>query len=68
LAAIKSGNYKDPKIFNPKGLTPQELTQEFYGACHFSFDQVMVLPGQDGLNNVRFQPYTELHNKERLLM
>ncbi len=67
LAAVKSGDSKDLKIFNPKELTPHELTQEFCGACHFSFDQVMLLPGQDGLNNVRFQPYRMFnspgHNK-----
>jgi hypothetical protein len=67
LAAVRAKSLKDLKIFNPRDLTPHELTQEFCGTCHFSFEQVMLLPGQDGLNNVRFQPYrifnSRGHNK-----
>ncbi|MBA3441815.1 MAG: hypothetical protein H0T92_18300, partial [Pyrinomonadaceae bacterium] len=29
----------------------------FCGACHRTWDQVMLLPGRGGIDNVRFQPY-----------
>ena len=57
VAAVKSENFKDLQIFNPARLSARELSQEFCGSCHTSFEQAMVLPGQGGLNNVRFQPY-----------
>jgi hypothetical protein len=45
------------QIFNPATLDGDELTQEFCGACHRGFEQVLNLPGQDGINNIRYQPY-----------
>ena len=63
IGAIKAKNFKDRRIFNPATLNALELTQEFCGSCHMSFDQVMLLPGQDGLNNVRFQPYRMFNSR-----
>ena len=57
LAAVKAKNLKDLQIFNPSALGALELSQEFCGACHTSFDAAMVMPGQGGVNNIRFQPY-----------
>ena len=44
-------------IFNPGTLGTHELTQSFCGTCHTSFEQAMLMPGQSGINNIRFQPY-----------
>jgi hypothetical protein len=63
IAAVKAGRVKDPQIFNPGSLTPDELSQEFCGACHRSFDQVMLMSGQAGPVNVRFQPYRIFNSK-----
>jgi Cytochrome c3 len=67
LAAIKSGQYDDPQIFNPGKLDGISLSQEFCGSCHRGFGQVMQLPAQGGANNIRFQPYrifnSRGHNK-----
>lgn len=57
LAAVKAKNFKDLQIFNPGSLNSQDLMQEFCGSCHRSFDNVMLMPGQGGINNIRFQPY-----------
>ena len=56
IAAIKT---KQPgrQIFNPGTLGAHELTQSFCGTCHTSFEQAMLMPGQSGINNIRFQPY-----------
>jgi hypothetical protein len=56
IAAVKAGD-KDPQIFNPAKLDSLDLTQEFCGQCHQSFDTVMLMPKQGGVNNIRFQPY-----------
>jgi hypothetical protein len=63
IAAVKAGRVKDPQIFNPGSLTADELSQEFCGTCHRSFDQVMLMPGQAGPVNVRFQPYRIFNSK-----
>jgi hypothetical protein len=57
VSAMKAGNFKDRQIFNPATLSAHELSQEFCGACHTSFDTAMLMPGQGGGNNIRFQPY-----------
>jgi hypothetical protein len=57
VAAVKTKNYKDPQIFNPKKLDALDQMQEYCGACHQSFESVLQLPGRGGLNNLRFQPY-----------
>jgi hypothetical protein len=57
IAAVKAHKFKELQIFNPAKMDAEGLTQEFCGSCHRSFDQVMVMPRQAGLNNIRFQPY-----------
>jgi len=57
IAAARAGNLKDLGIFNPGTLDAFDQMQEFCGACHQSFDTVMLLPDQGGINNIRFQPY-----------
>lgn len=57
VAAARAKNLKDPQIFNPGMLDPLELSQEFCGTCHLSFEQAMLLPEQGGANNIRFQAY-----------
>jgi hypothetical protein len=67
VAAVKSGRFDDPQIFNPGTLDGISLSQEFCGSCHRGFGQVMQLPAQGGANNIRFQPYrifnSRGHNK-----
>ncbi len=57
LAAMKEKKINEPQIFNPGNLSAHELSQSFCGTCHTSFEQAMLLPGQSGINNIRFQPY-----------
>jgi hypothetical protein len=57
LAAVKAKNFKDLQIFNPGNLDSFDLTQEFCGACHMSFEQAIAMPDHGGINNLRFQPY-----------
>jgi Cytochrome c554 and c-prime len=68
VEAVKAKNFRDPRIFNPAALGARELSQEFCGACHTSFETAMVMPGQGGVNNIRFQPYRIFnspgHNKD----
>ena len=56
LTAAAAGS-RNLQIFNPGRMDANALSQEFCGTCHRSFDQVMVMPGQGGINNIRFQPY-----------
>jgi hypothetical protein len=56
IAAIKTKT-TGRHIFNPGTLGTHELTQSFCGTCHTSFEQAMLMPGQSGINNIRFQPY-----------
>lgn len=59
IALAKTGAAKEAKekqIFNPARLAPYELSQQFCGACHRSWDQVMMM-NMKGVGNVRFQPY-----------
>ncbi len=57
VVSMKTHNARDLQIFRPEMLDSDELTQEFCGACHRGFEQVLSLPAQDGINNVRYQPY-----------
>jgi hypothetical protein len=57
VMSVKAHKFSDLKIFNPRSLSATELTQSFCGTCHTSFEQAMLLPGQSGINNIRFQPY-----------
>lgn len=57
LVAIRAKKFAEPQIFNPGNLSAHELSQSFCGTCHTSFEQAMLLPGQSGINNIRFQPY-----------
>lgn len=57
IAAAKARDFENLQIFDPRSLSTHDLTQSFCGACHTSFDQAMLMPGQSGINNIRFQPY-----------
>jgi Cytochrome c554 and c-prime len=57
VAAMKARDVNDLKIFPPASIDGDELSQELCGACHRSFEDVLALPGQDGINNIRYQPY-----------
>jgi hypothetical protein len=57
LLAVKAAKTGNVQIFNPKRLNAHDLSQSFCGTCHTSFEQAMLLPGQSGINNIRFQPY-----------
>lgn len=60
IVAVKTEKFDDLKIFNPGSLSAHDLTQSFCGTCHTSFDQAMLMPGQSGINNIRFQPYRNI--------
>ena len=57
VAVMKEKKTGDLQIFNPGDLGAHELSQSFCGTCHTSFEQAMLMPGQSGINNIRFQPY-----------
>src|SRR6185369_6088927 len=63
IAAVNSRDSKGPQIFNPRTLDSITLSQEFCGACHRGFLQVMQMPAQGGFQNVRFQPYRIFNSK-----
>ncbi len=52
----KAAGARDKRIFNPAAMSPYDLSQQFCGACHRSWEQVQ-LSGLRGIGNVRFQPY-----------
>jgi hypothetical protein len=54
--AGKTNEVKNKGIFNPAHLSPYDLSQQFCGACHRSWEQVSLM-GLRGVGNVRFQPY-----------
>lgn len=62
IAAAKAGKFAgkfvtaDKSIFNPATLDAYDLSQQFCGACHRSWESVMT-SGVRGIGNVRFQPY-----------
>ena len=66
IAAARSKDLKNLQIYNPAGLDGLELSQEFCGACHQSFETVMALGGQGGAANVRFQPYRIFNSSAHL--
>ncbi|HEX7957017.1 MAG TPA: multiheme c-type cytochrome [Pyrinomonadaceae bacterium] len=66
LAAVKAKDLKNLNVYNPARLGGLELSQEFCGACHQSFDTVMGLEGQGGAANVRFQPYRAFNSRGHL--
>lgn len=57
VAAMSAGNFKEKYIFNPARMGGDELTQELCASCHRSAEDVLLMPDQAGINNVRFQPY-----------
>lgn len=58
MRANKDGQVADKAIFNPRVMHPDDLSQQFCGACHRSWETVMQMPERGGgLSNVRFQPY-----------
>jgi hypothetical protein len=57
VLAARRKDLRDPQVFNPGDLSAQELSQEFCGSCHVSFEQAMIMPRQGGANNIRFQAY-----------
>ncbi len=57
LDAVKAKNFNNLQIFNPRKLDAFDLTQEFCGACHMSFENAIQMPDHGGINNLRFQPY-----------
>ncbi|HUS09839.1 MAG TPA: multiheme c-type cytochrome [Pyrinomonadaceae bacterium] len=57
ILAVKTRKIDGQQIFNPGSLGALDLTQSFCGTCHTSFEQAMLLPGQSGINDIRFQPY-----------
>lgn len=59
VALAKTGKLKtaaDRQIFNPDSLSAYDLSQQYCGACHRSWEQVSLM-GLRGIGNVRFQPY-----------
>jgi hypothetical protein len=67
LAAVRAENFKDLQIFNPGSLDPFDLTQEFCGSCHMSFEQAFAMPDHGGINNLRFQPYRIFNSRAHFL-
>lgn len=55
IAAVRSDEPKNLQIFDPSHLTALEQTQDFCGACHIGFEQVLNMP--EDVNTIRFQPY-----------
>jgi hypothetical protein len=62
VAAIKAGS-RNLEIFNPAKMEADELSQEVCGACHVSFEKALLMPGQGGTNNLRYQPYRIFNSK-----
>lgn len=56
IAAART-NSKNLQIFDPAKLEADELSQEFCGACHVSFEKALLMPKQGGAINLRYQPY-----------
>ena len=57
VLVMGAGDSKEKYIFNPKKMGGDELTQELCASCHRSAEDVLLMPDQAGINNVRFQPY-----------
>ena len=63
LIAARAKKPQRLEIFNPGDLSALDLSQSFCGTCHVGFEQAMLLPGQSGINNIRFQPYRMFNSK-----
>jgi hypothetical protein len=63
VVAMKEKKFREPQIFNPSRLGGHDLSQSFCGTCHTSFEQAMLMPGQAGINNIRFQPYRMFNSR-----
>lgn len=57
VQAMKLGNLKEKRIFNPRTLSGDAISQQFCAACHRSAEEVVSLPVRASVDNVRFQPY-----------
>jgi hypothetical protein len=57
VEAAKAGQAPKKGIFSPTSLTGDELSQQFCGSCHRSFEEALAMPDRGGIGNVRFQPY-----------
>lgn len=62
VAAGRAGEESRDKIFNPARLGGDDVSQEFCGSCHRGIEKVIARP-QDGVFNVRFQPYRIFNSK-----
>src|SRR5436305_3853601 len=62
VAATKEGDPGANLIYNPKGLSGDQLTQDFCASCHRGNDEFGILKTME-INNVRFQPYRIFHSK-----
>jgi hypothetical protein len=62
-AASQGAPPKASAIFNPGRMNPDEMSQQFCGACHRSWETVMQMPERGGPHNVRFQPYRLANSK-----
>jgi hypothetical protein len=63
MKANKDAEVADKAIFNPRQMHPDDLSQQFCGACHRSWETVMQMPERGGMSNVRFQPYRIANSK-----
>ncbi len=61
IQAIKAGS-RNLRVFNPATMEADELSQEFCGVCHVSFEKALLMPKQGGANNLRYQPYRILNS------
>ena len=52
IKAVITGDPKNLEIFNPSHLTPIQQTQDFCGACHIGFEQVLNM--SEEVNTIRF--------------
>jgi Zn finger protein HypA/HybF involved in hydrogenase expression len=62
VAAAREGDPSAGLIYNPRGLSGDQLTQDFCASCHRGNDEFGLLQSME-LNNVRFQPYRIFHSK-----
>ena len=62
IPAIKEGEPGANLIFNPGGLSGDQLSQEFCASCHRGTDEFGILQSM-AINNIRFQPYRIFHSK-----
>ncbi|HMV84738.1 MAG TPA: multiheme c-type cytochrome [Blastocatellia bacterium] len=63
MKANKDAEVADKLIFNPRRMHPDDLSQQFCGACHRSWETVMQMSERGGASNVRFQPYRLANSK-----